>query len=67
MIKLNLASWDRILRVVAGAALLVLALVGVLGGTLGIVLGVVGAVFLLTGSVGFCPLYAALGLKTRRA
>ena len=67
MFKVNEASWDRIVRFVLGAALLVLALAGVVSGTVGIVLAVVGAIFLVTGVVGFCPLYAISGIRTRRA
>jgi hypothetical protein len=67
MFKLNEASWDRILRVVLGIALLYVGLAGVVTGTLGIVLAVLGGIFLLTGIVGFCPLYTIFGIRTRRA
>ncbi len=67
MFKINEASWDRIVRAVVGAALLVLALVGVVTGGLGILLGAVGAVLLVTGTVGFCPLYAVARIRTRGA
>jgi hypothetical protein len=67
MLKLNEASWDRILRVVLGIALLYVGLAGVVTGTLGIVLAVLGGIFLLTGIVGFCPLYTIFGIRTRRA
>jgi Protein of unknown function (DUF2892) len=67
MFKLNEASWDRILRVVLGIALLYVGLAGVVTGTLGIVLAVSGDIFLLTGIVGFCPLYTIFGIRTRRA
>jgi len=59
----NEASWDRIARVVVGIAMLILGF-GVLGGTGGTVLGVVGLIPLVTGLVGFCPLYALLHLRT---
>ncbi len=64
--KVNEASWDRIVRVVLGVVLLYLGLAGVVTGGLGIVLDVLGVVLLLTGAVGFCPLYALLGLRTAR-
>jgi hypothetical protein len=66
MLKVNEASWDRIVRVVLGVVLLVLGLTGVVSGVAGIVLDVLGAVLLVTGIVGFCPLYAISGIKTRR-
>ncbi len=65
--KANVASWDRIVRVVLGIVLLALGLTGTVGGVLGIILDVLGVVFLATGAVGFCPLYALLGIKTRSA
>lgn len=57
--KLNEGTVDRILRVVIGIAVLSLAFVG--PRTPWAYLGVVP---LLTGIVGFCPLYAMLGINT---
>ncbi len=56
---LNLANWDRILRIVVGLVLVSLVFVGpqTQWGWLGLIL--VG-----TGLVGFCPIYHVLGLKT---
>jgi len=66
MFKVNEANWDRIARVVLGAVLLYLGLGGVVAGTLGIVLDVLGAIFLLTGLVGFCPLYTIFKFSTKK-
>ena len=57
---------DRIIRVALGVALLVVGF-GVIGGTAGTVAGVVGLVPLLTGLVGWCPIYSLLGLRTNKA
>jgi len=38
---------------------------GIVEGILLIVLGIVGAIFIVTGFINFCPLYAALGIRTR--
>lgn len=57
--KLNEGSADRILRVVVGIAVLSLAFIG--PKTPWAYLGVIP---LLTGIVGFCPLYAILGINT---
>ncbi len=65
--KANEAGGDRIVRVILGIVLLYLGLGGVTAGILAIVLDVLGVVFLITGIAGFCPLYAALGLKTKAA
>lgn len=50
---------DRAIRIVLGAALLSLTVVG--PQTL---LGLVGLVPLLTGIAGFCPLYGLFGIRT---
>ena len=66
MFKINEANWDRVVRVVLGVVLLYLGLGGVVGGTLGIILDILGAIFLLTGAVGFCPLYILLKFSTKK-
>lgn len=57
--KLNVGGIDRILRVVAGLALIGLTLVGMIG-----VWGWIGVVPLATGLFSFCPLYTLLGMNT---
>lgn len=65
--KTNQSSLDRIIRVITGLALLVLFFTNVISGTLGIVLAVIGGVLLITGAIGFCPLYALLKLRTNKS
>lgn len=61
----NEGTTDRIVRVVVGAAALAASFaVGVSTGG-GIALAAVGAIALITGATGFCPLYRMLGLSTR--
>ncbi len=60
----NESGFDRILRVLLAAAIAVLYFTGVLSGTWAIVLGVVAVILLVTGLVGFCPLYKLLGIST---
>jgi hypothetical protein len=62
--KLNMGGSDRIIRALIAVAIAVLYFTNVITGTLGIVLLVVGAVFLLTSIVGFCPLYTIFGIRT---
>lgn len=62
MIKANEGKVDRIVRVVLGAGLIAGGFFTT--GTLAIVLWVVGAILLITGAVGFCGLYALLGINT---
>ncbi len=62
---INEAGWDRIGRVVLGLALLVVGFGGVVPGPWGIAIGVIGLVPLLTGLVGFCPLYSLFKYHTK--
>jgi hypothetical protein len=62
--KLNESNADRIIRAVAGVVLLYLSFGGVLSGGLAIVADVLGVVLLLTGAIGFCPLYALIKFRT---
>lgn len=55
----NEGTFDRVLRVVAGAGILSLYFVGPQTPW-----ALVGAVPLLTGLVGYCPAYSLLGLNT---
>jgi hypothetical protein len=64
--KLNESGMDRIIRAVLGVALIGLDLGGVISGWVGIVGLVIGIVLLLTGIVGFCPLYAIFKLRTNK-
>ena len=57
--KTNEGTIDRILRVIAGLALIALTLTGTLG-----VWGWIGVVPLLTGIIGICPAYSIFGLST---
>ncbi|MBZ8139328.1 hypothetical protein CLD22_05355 [Rubrivivax gelatinosus] len=57
--KSNVGGIDRILRIVLGLALIGLTLAGFIG-----VWGWIGVVPLLTGAIGFCPLYPLIGFNT---
>ena len=59
MFKTNVGGIDRILRIVAGLALIALTLSGTIG-----VWGWIGVVPLLTAALGSCPLYTVLGMNT---
>jgi hypothetical protein len=62
---INEAPWDRILRVVIGIAMLYIGFGGVVEGALGIGVGIVGLILVVTGLVGFCPIYAMFRIRTR--
>jgi len=57
--KTNEGGVDRSIRVIAGLALIGLAATSQIG-----VWGYLGVIPLLTGAVGYCPLYSVLGVKT---
>jgi hypothetical protein len=57
--KTNEGSLDRVVRVIAGLALIGLTLAGTIG-----VWGWIGVVPLVTGALGMCPLYSLLGINT---
>lgn len=58
----NEGNIDRVVRVLVGSVLLSLVFVGPHTW-----LGLIGIVPLITGLVGVCPLYGALGVSTRSA
>ncbi|MDP1784040.1 MAG: DUF2892 domain-containing protein [Sulfuricurvum sp.] len=54
----NQGKIDRALRIIAGGALIVWAVMS------GNVFGYAGIILVITGAVGFCPLYALLGIDS---
>src|SRR5664279_2312140 len=57
--KVNVGAIDRIARIVAGLALIGLAVAGTIG-----TWGYIGIVVLLTGLMRVCPAYSVLGVNT---
>jgi hypothetical protein len=55
----NIGSADKIARIVVGALLIILALMGTIG-----VWGWIGVVPIATALMGWCPAYTLLGIKT---
>jgi uncharacterized membrane protein HdeD (DUF308 family) len=64
MLKQNESSTDRIIRVVIGIVIL-LAGAFWLTGLIQTIAYVVGVIALITGIIGFCGLYALLGISTK--
>jgi hypothetical protein len=65
--KTNESNIDRYIRVILGIVLLVLRLTNVVSGTLGWVFIAVAVIALVTGVVGFCPLYALFKIRTNKS
>jgi hypothetical protein len=57
---INIAGWERVLRVAVGVVLLALSVVGPQT-----IWGLAGVVPLISGAMGFCPLYQAFGVSGR--
>ena len=62
--KIKESRLDSIISVVLGLVLLVVYFTGLISGWLAEVVLVLGLILLLTGAVGFCPLYRLLGWNT---
>ncbi len=63
--KQNMGTLDRVLRVIAGSVLLVLATL-VATGTTATVLVILTIPLLIPGLTGFCPSYSLFGISTKR-
>jgi hypothetical protein len=64
IMKVNMGSADRMVRLMVAVVLTVLYLSKIVTGTLGAIALVVAGIFLLTSLVRFCPLYTLLGINT---
>jgi hypothetical protein len=67
MFKANETGIDRIVRVVIGIVILYLGWGSVVTGGWGVFLKIFGFIPLLTGLVGYCPLYSLFKLVTKKA
>lgn len=65
--KLNVGTWDRLLRVIIGGLLVMLLVTGILSlsSGLGIIAAIAAAILIITGVVSFCPAYGMFGFGTR--
>ncbi|WP_310439530.1 DUF2892 domain-containing protein [Sulfuricurvum sp.] len=54
----NAGKIDRALRIIAGVALIIWAIMS------GNIFGYAGIILVLTGAIGFCPFYPLLGINT---
>lgn len=67
MFSTNESTMDRAIRAILGVVLIYAWYAMWVSGTLGIVAMVIGVVFLLTGIIGWCPLYTLFGFATHKA
>ena len=66
-LQINEHPIDRGIRIVLGLALLVAGAAGLVAAPIAYATTFVGVIALVTGIVGFCPLYAILRLSTAPA
>jgi hypothetical protein len=62
----NLSTLDRSIRIILGVLMLAAGWAGLVTGVWRIGLQVFGWVPLATGLIGWCPVYALLGISTRK-
>lgn len=62
--KSNVGTTDRIIRIALALIFAVLYFTQMVTGTVGLVLLVLGGIFMATSLIGWCPIYAAVGLST---
>jgi len=65
-ISKNMGNIDRIGRVVIALVIVGLKFAGIIDGMVATIALIFAAVFLLTSVIGFCPLYAPVGLNTNK-
>lgn len=59
----NLPGWERAMRTIGGVVMIACGLLGMTGTTAGYLIAGAGAVAILTGSFGFCPMCAMVGRR----
>jgi len=64
--KKNMGSIDIAVRLLIAALVIILYFTNVISGTLAIILLIVAGIFILTGLLGFCPLYVPFGISSRK-
>jgi hypothetical protein len=64
--KLNMGKIDRTIRIIIAVFIAVLFFTGQISGIAAIILGIIAVIFILTGIIGFCPLYAPFRISTRK-
>jgi hypothetical protein len=65
-LKQNVGTIDRSIRLILAVVLAVFLLGGGIKGLAAIILWVVALIALITGTIGFCGLYAVLGITTNK-
>ncbi len=67
IMKKNLSSVERILRVFVALVVAILYFTNQISGGVAAVLGVIAVAFVMTSSAGFCPIYASLRFFAKKS
>tara|TARA_R110000850_G_scaffold31257_1_gene86129 strand:- start:116 stop:325 length:210 start_codon:yes stop_codon:yes gene_type:complete len=62
--KKNMGGSDRTIRIIVALIVAALYFTGTVSGVIGAILLALGAIFLATSFVSFCPIYAIFGFST---
>ena len=65
MIK-NMSKTDGIIRIIVALVIAGLGYFNIIGGIWLIILGIVAVIFIATGFISFCPLYAMFKIRTNK-
>jgi uncharacterized membrane protein len=66
MMKKNMGTIDKTIRILVAVVVVILYFTHVISGVLAIVLLALSAIFVVTSLISFCPIYLPLGLSTRK-
>lgn len=64
--KKNMGTTDRAIRILVAAVIVVLFFANVISGPLSIILLIMAGIFVVTGVLGFCPLYMLFGWSIKK-
>jgi uncharacterized membrane protein len=66
MMKKNMGTIDKTIRILVAVVVVVLYFTHVISGVLAIILLALSAIFVVTSLLSFCPLYLPFSLSTRK-
>ncbi len=66
MFAANEGTIDRVVRIIVGLVLVGLGFFSI-SGTVGVIVGILGLILLVTGAIGWCPLYMPFKINTRKS
>lgn len=62
----NVGTLDRIIRALVGLVLIAIPFVAGWPAAVAVISAIIGVVLVATAAIGFCPIYAALRLSSKR-